>query len=186
MTGVMRGPTLALRPRRQANRMVEWSARARSVSARREVMFSKSLQARKSAALSEPAALLQQSTCEAGSLRCCKWRRTAAARWPMPSTRTREVPFSMGVDPTRDARVGNAANVLCLSRNAVRQCGCTESAPGASVRPEAERLGCDAYFDEERAERAGETHHGGDEQDGYGSRQVDGDERGCKQRHHDE
>lgn len=51
---------------------------------------------------------------------------------------------------------------------------------GISVRSEAERLGRDAYFDEERAECASETDHGGDEQDGYGSRQVDGDERGCE------
>lgn len=49
--------------------MLEWSARARSVSARREVMFSKSLQARKSAVLLE---LFKQSTSETGSLRWCK------------------------------------------------------------------------------------------------------------------
>src|SRR4051794_25611731 len=55
-----------------------------------------------------------------------------------------------------------------------------------SVRPEAERLGCDAHFDEECAERGGETHHGRHEQDGYGSRQVDRDEGGCEKRHHNQ
>ena len=79
-------------------------------------------------------------------------------------------------DRTRVVRRRNSANLLRLSRNEVRRCGCTRSAPRISMRPEAERLGRDAYFYEERAECAGETDHGGDEQDGYGSRQVDGDE----------
>src|SRR3569833_2752432 len=54
----------------------------------------------------------------------------------------------------------------CIYRE-MQCCDCTESAPGVLVRPEAERLGCDAYFDEERAERCCETNLGSDEQDGY-------------------
>lgn len=76
--------------------------------------------------------------------------------------------------------------ICCVYRE--MQCCNARPAPnalyGVSVRPEAERLGCDAYFDEERAECGCETNHGRDEQDGHGSRQVDGDERGCEQRHH--
>ena len=78
-------------------------------------------------------------------------------------------------DRTRAGRAANGANLLYLSRNGETRCG-GAGAPDPrrpSVRAKAQRLGCDAYFDEERAEGTREADHGGDEQDGYGSRQVE-------------
>jgi hypothetical protein len=57
-------------------------------------------------------------------------------------------------------------------------------ARGSLVSPELERTGREAYLEQERAERGGETDHREHEEDGYDSRQVDGDERAREKRHH--
>jgi hypothetical protein len=55
---------------------------------------------------------------------------------------------------------------------------------GSLVSPDLERTGREAYLEQEHAERGGETYHRKHEEDGYDSRQVDGDERAREKRHH--
>ena len=63
---------------------------------------------------------------------------------------------------------------------------CTGSARRSEPGPELERARCQTHFDQERAEGSSEAHHGQHEQDGYESRQVDGDECAREKRHDDE